>query len=103
MSSIRTMNGRRRAAMGPPPVCVRTVQGARRRVPASPDLPPLQRRILATLRLRHPGTANASDLAGDLAVTVWEVRRALADLRELRLVSTDRQPGTSGNVWSAVL
>lgn len=75
-------------------------EGIQTRAPISAELTACQRYVLgATCFL---GVAPAADLATVTGLSVHVVRRALADLRELRLVVAERQRGTgTGNVWRA--
>ncbi len=75
-------------------------EGIALRAPVSTDLTPTQQRVLgAVCYLR---SAPASDIALAADLTVHVVRRALGDLRELRLVSAERGYGrAAGNVWTA--
>lgn len=82
-----------------PPLAQRT--GIQRRTHPDP-LSDKQRTVLAALHAQDE-PVGAAELAEELDMSTGEVRRALGNLRELRLVSAERRRGPErGNVWSAV-
>lgn len=95
MSAVAGHRRKGLRAAAPPP------RGIGSRPPVSPTLTEPQREVLDALRaIGEPVPAAALLPLTGLTVTV--VRRALADLRTLRLVSADRlRTSGGGNVWSA--
>lgn len=89
---------RRRALTNIPLAVAPRSTGRTRRQPVSPDLTATQREVLDALRSVGEPVAGSA-LRPLTGLDTYVVRRALADLRELRLASADQRAGV--NMWSA--